>query len=327
MKTAAVSAVSLLIAALALACSPANVSAGPGDAGIDLAAIEQACADYTYDYCARLQSCSTTAVQVRYGSTGVCESVENALCLSVGMTPATGATPEQNEACGKALGDWSCTDFLVSQNPPPACQLVTGPLANGATCAVRSQCQSGYCGFPAGSACGVCAPAPRPGDSCAETQCPPSLVCLGSPPRCVAYAQAGAACGASQPCNDGLTCVGASATAAGVCQASVQSVDLPCSFSGAGCDFSAGLACNAQSGKCAVARLAQPGQACGIVANQLASCVSGTCPRGMCVANVPLGGACDLDGGPPCIGATRCILSVDGGAGGTCQLNGASTCP
>ena len=160
---------------------------------------------------------------------------------------------------------------------------------------------------------------PQAGASCAATQCPNGLTCTGSPPVCVAFVGTGAACSVTAPCGSALTCV------AGVCQPAVTMPGAPCVYNGAGCDFFSGLACNAQTATCATALLAGPGDACGIVANQNATCIMGTCPRGACVASVQPGGACDLTG-PGCLSPSHCVVSVDGGTTGTCELDGTTVC-
>jgi hypothetical protein len=337
MKLAAPFALPLALSlVLALSCSPANVAGpgggstgsggtGGGDSGASDAAAVKACAEYAYAYCAWLGTCSSYELQFRFDSTTTCEAIENALCLAGFAAPATGSTLAGREACTSILQQqgqgWACADFIFGLNPPPDCQIAKGSLPNGATCAEVTQCQSGYCGYLAGGACGTCAPAPQAGGSCALTACPTGLNCLGSPPVCTAISLLGGACGPAQRCNAGLSCV------SNVCQASVTAMNLPCSFTGAGCDIYDGLACNAASGTCLTATLAQPGQACGIVEDQNAPCVVSTCVRGVCVGNVPLGGACDLTSGPPCFSSTRCVVSTDGGTSGTCQLNSVATCP
>jgi hypothetical protein len=100
-----------------------------------------------------------------------------------------------------------------------------------------------------------------------------------------------------------------------------------CDFAGAGCDYFSGLTCNAQSSTCVTAQVVGPGNACGIVASQAVYCIDGLCLRGACAGNAPLGDPCDINLGPQCVGAARCVVSGDGGTRGTCQLSGATACP
>jgi hypothetical protein len=48
--------------------------------------------------------------------------------------------------------------------------------------------------------------------------------------------------------------------------------------------------------------------------------------RGACVGQAGYHEACDIDAGPSCISATRCI-SLDGGTSGTCDVYGINACP
>jgi len=335
----------LLLAAALVACSPAVVDAPPGPdaatsdastgANGDGSTTSATCASYAYARCSKLQGCSPTAVLYRYGSTGECEAIYSGLCENSRNAPSTGATAATETACSNALSPnavppWACSDFLYNENIPAACATPTGSLANGAPCGVAQQCQSGYCALPLYAACGTCAPVPAAGSSCAELICPPSLTCSNQ--VCVAFAQEGASCGASQPCSDGLACVVANGAATGTCTQGVTTANAPCVFTGAGCDFYDGLACNAQTGLCEQAMLAAAGQACGTVGAQSVSCIDGLCDRGACVAFLLPGDPCDTAAGASCITDARCIVGVgpdaaaDGGAVGTCQLNGASLC-
>jgi hypothetical protein len=324
------------IAAALLACSPAVVDAPPGpDAAVDAKAdasgstTAAACASYAYARCSFLASCSATAVQNRYGSTAECESLLRGVCETGQAAPSTGSTPATASACIAALTSsvWKCSDYIDYENIPPACQTPTGSLPDDAACGVSQQCQSGYCALPLYGACGTCVAVPPAGRSCAEYVCPPSLTCVTATQTCVSLAQQGAACGAAQPCSDGLTCVVGSGATSGTCQPSAAMTGQACSFAGAGCNFYDGLACNVQSGLCANITLGAPGQACGFVGDQAASCIGGVCARGVCVAWALPGQACDIASGPSCVADARCILSSDSGTAGTCELNGATACP
>ena len=119
------------------------------------------------------------------------------------------------------------------------------------------------------------------------------------------------------PCAAGLACVG-------VCAATANQLYQTCELGGAGCDETAGLACNAATGTCQSLRLAENGEACGIVDSQFVTCFAGSCVRGVCVASVPLGGACELSGAA-CMSNTRCVIP-DGATVGTCQVPGTGAC-
>lgn len=316
------------IVSVALGCSPANLAA-PADAGSGDGAT--ACTDFAFARCSHLQTCSPTAVQLRYGDVATCESVFKSVCLGAIAAPSTGTTAATEEACAQAIPGWGCSDYLYNQNPPPSCGAVAGLLPAGAACAFPGQCQSAFCAVPPGSACGVCAPLPKPGDPCAQlTTCGLSLVCAAATSTCAAYAQVGAACAPGQPCTSGLACVGANAKtgAAGTCEPEASTLGTACSFTGAGCDLFAGLACNAATSQCATAQIASEGFACGIVADQSAYCAAtGSCVAGACLTGVPVGAPCDTAAGPQCFDLLRCVVtSGDGGTAGTCQAPSAVGC-
>jgi hypothetical protein len=93
------------------------------------------------------------------------------------------------------LPDWTCTDFLVSRNAPPACAKPTGPRAIGRSCSSEQRCHSGYCFIELGSACGTCQPEITIGDSCAQSASGTSLVCEGANTTFIALAAPGQARG------------------------------------------------------------------------------------------------------------------------------------
>jgi hypothetical protein len=119
----------------------------------------------------------------------------------------------------------------------------------------------------------------------------------------------------------------AAAVPTGTCEPPVTTMNAPCVFTGPGCDFYSGLACNVQTSTCQTAQLAAPGQACGTVGTQAVSCLGGMCLRGACVAYPLVGQPCDVASGPQCVPDARCIVATDGGTAGTCQLNGSTACP
>jgi hypothetical protein len=308
-----------LLLALVLGCSPGNVANPPGGGGDPAAS---ACADLAFARCSRLQFCSATAVQLRYGDVPTCESLFKSVCLAALAAPS-GQTPATEEACAQAIPSWNCADYIDNQNPPPSCAQKTGGSGSGMPCGLAAQCETGYCAIAVGQACGVCAAAPKSGDSCSQIiTCGMSLVCAPATSTCAIFAQLGASCAPGQPCVAGLACVGANPKtgATGTCQPAVASQSDPCSFTGAGCDLFAGLACNAATSQCGIAQVVGEGSACGVVAGQNAYCASsGACVAGACVAGRPIGAPCDLVAGPPCLDLLHCVATVDGGTSGTCQ--------
>jgi hypothetical protein len=319
-----------LVALAALSCSPANVGGPIADAGSDTSAdsstdgganATQACLNRAYAYCTQLQTCSTTAIEYRYGDVQTCKTLIAGECEVSAAAPSTGTSIAQIEACTAVEPTWACGDIIHSQNPPPACAAPPGPFANGTACTVNAQCQSSWCSHPPGKACGACAPPPNPGDPCDGNECPLPLVCSTSTLTCGAYVEAGGQCNAGNLCDSGLTCVG------GICEAGVTVANMPCVFAGPGCDQFSGLACNAQSGTCKTLQLIQGGAACGTVANQPTLCEVGYCNRGACVGYAGLGEECDLAAGPECAANLRCIVTSDGGTAGICQILGGGSCP
>jgi hypothetical protein len=323
----------VFFALLGLACSPASV--GPADAG---PSSDKACSDSAYARCTRLQACSPTEVQLRYGDLGTCESVSTAYCMNNLAAPSTGATPSSIEACVQAIPNWDCGDYMLSQNVPPECQTTPGGLPAGAACAFPGQCQSAFCAIVPGAGCGTCAPVPQPGDGCLElASCGLTLACDGTPPTCLAPAQPMAVCIPGQSCTVGNECVGEnSATgASGTCKLAVETAGAACSPTVGECDFFAGLTCNTMTMQCVAAQFGGAGQPCNYVAsaNVTMFCAAG----GKCIAATPgaqgtcsgsstIGGPCDLAVGPTCVTPSRCIVGSEGGTGGTCQVPDGTMC-
>jgi hypothetical protein len=329
--------------AVAAGCGGSTAGIAPnGDAGPDANAVTeaQACADNAHQRCTRLQTCSATDVQIRYGSESACETGETASCLSTFTAPSNGKTAAHVEACAQAYPGWSCTDYLNDENIPPDCQQQTGPFANGTACVVSGQCQTGFCALAPGAACGTCTALPAAGDSCAAlTTCGAGLTCTSDTMTCVVLAAQGAACGKGAPCGAGLSCVGADAATStkGTCQSAVETSGAACDptlKTGPGCDRNAGLVCNGTSKTCQAVVVAAAGQPCGDVSNQTAYCstegackgASGSTP-GVCTAAAAEGAACDTGSGTDCITPGRCVgANGDAGITGTCEYAGAGTC-
>ncbi len=310
----------LLGSSTVMGCSPATIAPADGGSGssgnLDLAAISQACKDYAYARCTRLETCSGTQLLFQYGDVATCETLQYDTCETAEKAPGSSASVATRKDCTAAISSWSCSDFIFGANAPPACTISPGELAEGAACAVAAQCKSAWCARPLGAACGACAPAPKAGAPCQlGSQCQSGYSCVNGR-TCTPHAPLGAACGAAQPCNDGLTCVG------GICASAVSTAGASCSTLGAGCDVYAGLACNGATGVCETLTVASAGQACGTVQNQNQGCRAGACVHGICAGAALLGAACDLAAGPACIASTACVVSTDGGTSGTCKIPG-----
>jgi hypothetical protein len=322
----ALRALAAVALSMATACSPAAVGAPSAldDAGVDGAvppAVVLSCQNYAYAYCNFLNGCSSTFLVTRWGTQAACEAALNTTCTYANLAPSSLQSPATTDDCTSKLtpDSWQCSDFLYSQNRPPACaNQASGSKANGASCAINQQCQSSYCATPIGHACGTCQPLPSAGSSCATYECPTGLQCTSS--TCVALALSGAACSTSQPCGEGLTCT------AGSCEPGATMSGAPCTVGGPGCAEVDGLVCNAASSTCQTLMVPAVGQPCGVVGDQATVCPAAVCLRGVCVANRQVGESCELGGSVPCVTSARCILPGDGGTTGTCQINGSTSC-
>jgi len=122
--------------------------------------------------------------------------------------------------------------------------------------------------------------------------------------------------------------------AAGQIQIAATQPGATCPGGSGGCSLLSGLACNGTSMTCQSVQIAAPGQPCGDVNHQTATCgndakcigAAGSTP-GTCALVAAVGGACDLVNGPDCPDLTRCIVASDAGTAGTCQYAGTSACP
>jgi len=322
------SSVSALVVVV-LACSPPNVSQSDPNA---------ACADFAYARCTHLANdCSITYAHFRYGNAdpvGVCRDVITATCVASIVAPGSGSTPTAIESCAQVTPKWACSDFINYINPPPECAPARGALATGAACARDSQCQSGYCQFALGAACGTCAPTPQAGAPCADSSnCGTelNLACETSTNVCVPIVTEGAQCSSTTgTCNSGAGLV----CSAGTCDVAVSTPSAPCVPNGAGCAFVDGLVCNSALKICQNVQIASAGQPCGTVNDQTTSCEGdalclgeeGSSTPGTCAAFAPAGAPCDLMAGPTCISGLRCVVSTDGGTSGTCQIPAGAAC-
>lgn len=313
--------------------SPAQLT----DGGAALTA-EAACTTVASARCARVDSCSaSTAIVRRYGDAATCADREKQSCLNGLGAPGTAATPTSVAACAAALTAESCADF-ENGVLPSACVPPAGPRTLGARCATSAQCQSTYCAVHRGDSCGVCAAPQVAGAECSDVACSRGLTCVAATSLCQTPGAMSAACRRDSPCGFGLSCVGAITDGgiAGSCQTGGAQVGLTCDprrQTAPECDRALGLYCEPTTGKCARTRDAADGESCGLATGGMEGqckngglCV-GTTARvaGHCVGAAAVGGACDLDVGPPCLTPYRCIVG-DGGTRGACQLVSPATC-
>jgi hypothetical protein len=334
-----------------------------GDAAPVNVTAAQACADSARARCQRFDACSNNTYNaIHYGDEPTCESALTSTCLTNLGAPGTGATPATVEACAQAIPGESCADYF-GQNPPAACATPVGTIANGSACATSAQCQSTFCAVGASSLCGVCAAVPAVGATCsvaADCGSRGGLTCQNG--ACAAFVASGGACGKDAPCAPGFSCVGATKTASGTCQADGATVGASCDAkqaTGPKCDPDLDLVCIASM--CSAEMIATGSAACGVVSpGTVTRCgAAGVCVlsapdagppsdagaeagsdggadagevdagapmQGTCLPPAIVSGACDTASGPDCMAPAKCVVTTDGGTSGTCQVVDPSAC-
>jgi hypothetical protein len=332
-------AVVLLIVPPGVACSAPPSYIGPStDAGPGTS-VTTACTSLATAECTELASCSNVLLETRYGTLATCQTRLEANCVTALMAPSSGNSADQVQACAVAYSTWSCSDYLGNVNVPAACAQRTGALANGLECVFPAQCMSGFCALSPNAACGTCATAPMPGDSCAGlSSCGQRLVCLEPSKVCGTLGTLAASCSTNEPCGAHLSCIGSNSAKGvlGKCETSVAAVGAKCDptlVTGPGCDYDADLTCNAQSKTCQPLAISPGGGPCGSVDHQFATCLaSGECSTtavgdtGTCTPAAADGEACSATtAGPACVPPARCILTSSGSSG-ICQEDSIATC-
>jgi hypothetical protein len=261
-------------------------------------------------------------------------------CQNGLAAPATGNSPATVEMCVKEFATFSCQDFF-DNNPPVDCS-VTGSRAAGATCTFNGQCQSGYCQGAKTSVCGACAAPPAAGADCSDSTCWHNQRCVSPELVCGAVVAMNGACDATHPCDNGLTCLGDTATTMGSCVTATTALGAPCGGGMAGCDNTLGLYCGGAAGAktCMPMAMVEAGMPCGTLPDGTrAACKAGDCftatgpataaQMGTCKAEVlesATDPSCDTLLGPGCLPPARCVVSGAGTAG-TCMVPVASMCP
>jgi hypothetical protein len=284
------------------------------------AGASEACAAYVKATCGRRDACSAGKGNgLEYGSAMNCETRELPKCMASLSAAGTSKTVAALMACTAAIPQQSCSNYFDNV-APAACRPLAGSLADGAACLSSWQCKSTFCALPHGDVCGVCAPRPKAGDSCAQTVCGIGLLCHASTQQCVASVALNAPCDKNAPCAAGLGCVGNTATVKGVCKAEGITVGAACdpkSTSAAGCDKDLGLQCDPVALTCKLIPYADDGQPCGLVAGGTVMCKAGglcvggsATTAGVCKTPVKDGQACNVSAGPPCATPAKCVRGV-----------------
>jgi hypothetical protein len=124
-------------------------------------------------------------------------------CTDIAKEIAAGRvvySPTQAAACSAALGTVTCA--LFNSSTPPACDSVlTGTVANGASCYLDVDCSTGWCNSTFSLCPGTCQPFALLNQSCATVPCGPGLACDGTN-TCKTESAANGPC----PCQAGLWC-------------------------------------------------------------------------------------------------------------------------
>jgi hypothetical protein len=289
------------------------VDGGPSDGGkkdsapIVDASVSKACADNATSYCNQLFMCSPYLLSVEYGDVPTCQmQLGGAYCTDIVTAKGSGWTGGGLEACVAARQALTCQQFLYLKPARAACR-PTGTLPMGA-CRYDTQCGTGYCSIPAGSACGNCVLRQSTGGVCATlSDCDSNLVCSGN--RCVVPAPPGGMCDPmTMPCENGMQCISGKCAVGGMANATCDA------DSGIGCDPNLGVYCSV--GTCSAIMVGMINTTCG--GSPPAVCYGdGTCSGGMCVPPIQDGQSCD--GGVNCMTPSTCNS-------GTCGLFLASQC-
>lgn len=163
--------------------------------------------------------------------------------------------------CADALRDRSCDTTSESYRvSADACAtILTGTLAEGATCAVDGECQSQFCdiqGCDMACCTGACvggaaAAHAKIGESCEVLDCEAGAYCDGVAVVCTAVKSAGASCQDSEECTYGFDCI----LPAGTC-GSLPALGESCT----GACRDTGTTCNQTSHTCV--KVALEGAAC-----------------------------------------------------------------
>jgi hypothetical protein len=278
---------------------------------------EEACGDLAAAICNKLESCSSTFVQVTYGDVTTCITRTKLGCQTALDAPSTSLTPDQLADCASALSAESCDDQF-DPTPPEPCRPRAGGLADGVACADDTQCRSTYCNKQ-GKTCGVCGKRAAAGEACTtDEDCEWDLACGSS--VCVTYASVGESCDPDHPCREPIACDSSGTCAKpGGAGASCEPTDQTT------CDLYQGLFCGLDK-TCKQLGINKDGEACGLVEGTFTVCArSGKCKgggmagKGTCLAAAADGAACDLAQGPLCLPPARCVE-------GSCKLEDPAAC-
>jgi hypothetical protein len=281
--------------------------AGEGGGGSGITAT-QAATDVATALCQRYQACAPAFIQLGFGTVDLCTSREaNTIAKVIGANGST-VTPDQFEACAKAIPGASCADVL-GRNLPAVCKYA-GTLADGMPCADDAQCMNERCKVATYQTCGTCTSPAAAGAVCAvDDDCKNGMKCVNT--ACVAYGAMGDTCDDTHPCNATLGCV------SGKCAMPLGPGSDCSGTSKQGCDQLNGAFCDPFNNKCVTLQYADPSATCGfsndagtitLCKGPGSDCANITAPtfQGTCAAAAADGTSCAIDGGPTCEGPAVC---------------------
>ena len=301
---------------------------------------DSACAALAKARCAVLDSCTNAwGAATTYGDLATCEARQTLGCQINVTAPGTSQTVTTLQACADVASTQSCWDRSLNLVPQP-CVPLPGALTEGQACIAAAQCASTWCAIQSNQVAGFCGPLPKAGDSCETTTCGRGLECAKNSAGasvCFAPLAVGGACDKDHRCGPELSCVGASKTAQGTCEAKGAAVGATCDAllkTAPDCVTTRGFFCDS-TGHCKSAILAKAGEPCGVIGTDLvAACGSGgscikataTDKAGVCKAPAADAAACDSDPtkGPDCTLPAKCVPATSGGTAGVCTLPKAS---
>jgi hypothetical protein len=254
-----------------------------------------------------MAACFSFSLAQIYGDEATCVELAKAACVGRFGLDGVTATPDDIAACAAAFAALSCEG--VYGGSPPACQL-HGTRADGASCSIYLQCQSGLC-LGNKNGCGQCAKALALGDTCDPSDlsagCGAGAYCDGTK-KCVAIGSKGTPCTSSATCNLALACVG------GKCDTPLAK-GAACNPNATECDYpNSGLLCSSVSKQCTPVHLAAVGESCALdPATKLITACKGPAycdPATLeCKADTPDGAACDPAKSYTCMPFARCSNS------------------
>lgn len=280
------------------------------------AAVAEACDALAAAMCAKTQSCSSYAFELRYADMAQCKERIAAKCPQIFELEGSKTTPEEVKGCADSFASLACPDF-VAGDLPAACDPSPGARTTGSLCGRDEQCASAQCGKKDDKAnCGTCTKPIAEGGACPLSyECARGLKCIGG--KCIIPGGENDACSDTAPCRTGFICK------AGTC-VKPAGVGETCTPLDDNCDLLQGLTC--KQGVCQQFKTAGPDEPCGYFPTEIIFCkASGVCRKdsaglkGTCVAPVADDMACDDYMGPGCLPEARCSSNV-------CTLDGAAVC-